>query len=84
MARRSSEYENSEKEIMETINATETISLQLEIVDPDMVAELSKHHGEERSQLAMLALKIGIQAVRMAAPRRRTVAITAHPAMLVE
>lgn len=52
---------------MDTNKAPETISLQFEIVDPDMVAELSKHHGEERSQFAMLALKIGIQAVRMAA-----------------
>lgn len=51
---------------METVKAAETISLQLEVVDPDMVAELSKHYGDERSQFAMLALKIGIQAVRMA------------------
>lgn len=51
---------------METTEAPETISLQLEVIDPDMVAELSKHHGDERSQFAMLALKIGIQAVRMA------------------
>jgi hypothetical protein len=32
-----------------------------------MVAELSKYHGDEQSQFAMLAMKIGIQAVRMAA-----------------
>jgi hypothetical protein len=52
---------------MDTIKEPETISLLLEIIDPDIVAELSKHHGEERSQFAMLALKIGIQAVRIAA-----------------
>ena len=52
---------------METTLAAESISLQQEITDQDMVAELSKHHGEDRSQFAMLALKIGIQAVRMAA-----------------
>src|SRR5438132_8849846 len=52
---------------METIKATETISLRLEVTDPDMVAELAKHRGDERPQFAMLALKIGIQAVRMAA-----------------
>ena len=40
------------------------ISLRLEVTDPDMVAELSKHNGDERAQFAMLALKIGIQAVR--------------------
>jgi len=34
---------------------------------PVMVAELVKHQGEERSEFAMLALKIAIQAVRMAA-----------------
>jgi len=52
---------------METSTAAEPISLRLEVIDPDMVAELSKYHGDERSQFAMLALKIGIQAVRMAA-----------------
>lgn len=52
---------------MEAIAEIETITLRLEVTDPDMVAELSKHHGDERSQFAMLALKIGIQAVRMAA-----------------
>lgn len=52
---------------METATAAEPISLRLDVIDPDMVAELSKYHGDERSQFAMLALKIGIQAVRMAA-----------------
>ena len=52
---------------MEAVPETETITLRLEVTDPDMVAELSKHHGDDRSQFAMLALKIGIQAVRMAA-----------------
>lgn len=52
---------------METLSSTESIGLRLEVIDPDMVAELSKYHGEERSQFALLALKIGIQAVRMAA-----------------
>jgi len=52
---------------METLTETESISLHLEVIDPDMVAELYKYPSEERSQFAMLALKIGIQAVRMAA-----------------
>ncbi len=51
---------------MQTINTSGTISLQLEVIDPDLVVELSKYQDDERVQFAMLALKIGIQAVRMA------------------
>src|SRR5512137_1731963 len=60
-------HRDLEGKTMETLTAAESIILHIEVMDPDMVAELSKYHGEERSQFAMLALKIGIQAVRMAA-----------------
>jgi hypothetical protein len=60
-------HNNAPELTVSTASEVEPILLQLEVIDPDMVVELSRHHGPERLEFAMLALKIGIQAVRMAA-----------------
>ncbi len=43
-----------------------TLTLKLEVTDPEVVGELRKREGEERETLALSALRIGVLALRSA------------------
>lgn len=47
--------------------ATRALELSLRVNDPDVVAELLKREGAERNEFALMALRIGVLALRQAA-----------------
>src|SRR5580700_10996102 len=46
--------------------AAQPVVLTLEVSDPDILAELRRHEGEDRDRFALAALRVGVLALRSA------------------